>query len=160
MNKRIFRLIEVIILNISFALTVLALFMNGHNTTPFWSNVHIIAGGLMLMTSLLHLITHASWLRSVLSRPLHSLSRETRRNRNVDFALIFMGLLCGLSGWLQVLTSVEALGHLHAISGFLMILLLFIHMLLHQRWMVNQIRSLFSNGSVHKESVSEMKTDL
>ncbi len=160
MNVKKFRLINAIMLYILFALTLLSIFLSEHGTSNITINLHVGIGSLLMLASILHLGIHLPWIRNVFSRSKNSLSLETRRNRRVGLSLIFIGLICATSGWMQLVFPPGIWHRIHAASGFLMIMLLFIHMLLHHSWTVNQIRALFSNKSMPKESASGVKTDL
>lgn len=141
------RFINAIVLSILFFLTAFSLVGAERDATSSWRDVHIWAGSLMLIGAAVHLMTNLNWIRAVFSRPSKSLNLQTRRNKRTDLGLFITGSFCGLTGALQLYIPIERLTHIHTMSGMFMLLLIFLHMALHFRWMSNTIRQLFGGKS-------------
>jgi hypothetical protein len=141
------RFISAIALSILFFLTVFSLIGIQHHANSFWTDIHIWAGSLMLIGSAMHLTTKVDWIRAVSSRPFKSLNLQTRRNKCTDLGLFITGSICAASGFLWLFAPLHHLNHLHTISGLFMLLLMFPHLALHFRWLVNTIRQVFGGKS-------------
>ena len=137
------RFTSAIMLSILFFLTVFSLIGVEHGAASGWTNVHIWAGSLMLVGFAMHLTTKIDWIRAVFSRPSKSLNLQTRRNKRTGLGLFITGCLCTLAGISWLFNPTHHSGHLHAISGTLMIFLMLPHLALHWQWLVSAIRRLF-----------------
>jgi hypothetical protein len=137
------RFVNAIVLSILFFLTAFSLIGVEHDSTSFWTDVHIWAGSLMLIGAAVHLMTNLDWVRAVFSRPSRSLNLQTRRNKRTDLGLFITGSICALAGFFWLFIPIERLNRLHTMSGLFMILLMLPHLALHWQWLVNTIRHLF-----------------
>ncbi|MCE1254684.1 MAG: hypothetical protein LWX83_14175 [Anaerolineae bacterium] len=152
MTSSKFRLLNALMLSVLFALTLLSIGLSAHGISKQMLYFHMISGSLLMAASMAHLALHLPWIRSMFLRRVKTLSPEARRNRRVDVSLIIIGFACAVSGWLQFLFPAPVWHRMHAAGGFLMIILLVIHLLLHRRWMVNQIRCIFTGYTTRQRN--------
>jgi len=148
MKTKISRLIRSICLSIVFVLTFFSLFQ-GRGTPQTATNWgHILFGSLLLIGSLVHIATNLDWIRAMFSRSAHEKPRRMRLLRNTDLFLFLTGTACAGSAliWLPTLFGVAmpAMSELHTLSGLLMSLILFIHLLQHFGWLVNTLKGYLS----------------
>ena len=152
-----------------FIVTVVSLL--GHHTAG-GIMVHSIAGALMILGSLVHVIWHWDWIKAnILRYPRNPgraqppFGKTIRANRRIDLPLLILFVLCGVSGLLgQVmgLTSAtqthtillrEVWRHLHSLSGVLMLLLTVPHVGHHVQWLVCMARKRFAPAKQMKPAV-------
>ncbi len=127
-------------LSVLFVVTVLSL--AGAEGSAASTAVHMWAGGLLLVGSAVHLLSNRAWVKAVCRRPAGALSRPVRRLHSTNLGLLAAGVLCTLSGvWGLFYPSIR-IERLHTLSGLFMTGLLFTHLLLHFRWLVNTIGQL------------------
>lgn len=107
-----------------------------------WTAVHVVAGSLLVLGSAVHLLSNRAWVKAVCHRPVGTLSRGVRRLWHTNLGLLIAGVICALTGVLWLVSPILRLNRLHTLSGLLMIVVLFIHLILHFRWLVNTIRQL------------------
>jgi len=81
------RFINAIVLSVLFFLTVFSLIGVEQDAASAWTDIHIWAGGLMLIGAAVHLMTNLDWVRAVFLRPSKSLNLQTRRNKRTDLVL-------------------------------------------------------------------------
>jgi hypothetical protein len=125
--------------------------------------VHSIAGALMILGSLVHIVWHWDWIKANILRSPRAPGRAqppsgktTRASRRIDLLLIVLFALCGVSGLLgQVMALApvtqphafllrEGLSHLHSLSGALMLLLIVPHVRHHAKWLACMARKCFA----------------
>jgi hypothetical protein len=147
------RFINAIVLSILFFLTAFSLIGVEHDSTSFWTDVHIWAGSLMLIGAAVHLMTNLDWVRAVFSRPSKSLNLQTRRNKRTDLGLFVTGSICAATGFRLLFAPLHHLNHLHTMSGMFMLLLMLTHLALHWQWLVNTIRHLFGGKRQKKPAL-------
>jgi hypothetical protein len=151
MKSKRFRLILSMLIGIFFAITIASLFGVERNTPSVWLSVHMGAGALTLVGSFLHLAVNREWIRTVLSKPVKSLPRDVRRNRDIDLGMIVSGLVVGLTGIIYALNpQLIGLERLHTLGGLIFIALTMAHMLLHGKWMRAAMRQMFGDKARKK----------
>ena len=142
MKSKTIRFGRAIVLSIFLFTTIFSLPGMEHDLNSIWRGIHIGAGSLLLIASTVHLITNLKWLKSVLSHPGGTLPRRLRLNRTVDLGLVISGAICILTSVHWLIDPRSPVNHLHGINGFVFIVLLGTHMLLHWNWMVNTARQM------------------
>ncbi|HNT26215.1 MAG TPA: hypothetical protein PKM21_17745 [Anaerolineales bacterium] len=119
-----------------------------------WTAIHVVTGSLLVLGSAVHLMSNRAWVKAVNRRPVGSLSRGVRRLWHTNLGLLIAGAICALTGVLWLVSPALQLNRLHTLSGLLMIVLLFIHLILHFRWLVNTIRQL-TGGRVQEHGTPQ-----
>ncbi len=111
--------------------------------------IHCIGGLLLLAACGLHLLGHASWIKSVMLNRSNNIPSTVRRRCWLFWAMLSSGLLCGWSG-LHILLSDEIftptphhVARIHAISGFIFISLSICHLVSHRNWFLKRIGTFF-----------------
>ena len=160
MNKAKRNFWLVIILLILFAVTIVSI--SGHHHAGGRA-VHSLAGTLMILGSLVHVIWHWDWIKAnVLSSPRDP-GKTVRANRRIDLPLLVLFTVCGASGLLGQAMGLISVTHgfllregwrcLHGLSGALMVLLLVPHVGHHVKWLVCMARKSFAPVKPMKPAV-------
>ena len=105
-NKRNFWL-DLVLLAL-FVLTVGSIFAGGQ----IWARIHYIAGTLMLLGSIIHLVWHWSWIKAKVLHYPQNVNKETRANRRINIALFIFFFLCGVSGLIVWFMEIADIGRL------------------------------------------------
>jgi hypothetical protein len=146
MNSKISRLVRSICLSALFGLTFFSAFQGRDAATGAPASVHIVAGSLLLIGSLVHIGTNVRWIRAAFKRSASQPGKRLRGLRFTSLCLFISGTACASTAgiWLLSLVGFDTrfIGRLHTLSGLTMSLFLFIHLLQHRRWLVQTIRSL------------------
>jgi hypothetical protein len=136
-----------------FALTIVSL--GGHHSAV-GIMIHSVAGALLILGSLTHVIWHWDWIKAnILHYPRDS-GQAIRANRRIDLPLLVLFAVCGVSGLLvglmdmtsvtHLILSREGWSHLHHLTGSLMFLLMLLHLGYHVKWLVCMARKCFAPG--------------
>jgi len=150
--KRYFWL-DILLLGL-FALTIVSL--AGHHSAVGLM-IHSVAGALVILGSLVHVIWHWDWIKANILRYPSDIGKACRANRRIDLPLLGLFALCGVSGlaiglmdltWMaHILLLREGWSHLHHLSGSLMLLLLLLHLGHHVKWLACMARKCFAPGN-------------
>ena len=148
-NKKNFWL-DIVLLAL-FVLIVVSLAGEGN---PMWARVHYIAGILMILGSVIHLVWHWQWIKKNVLRFPRQINKVTRANRRIDIPLFILFLLCGVSGLAMWVMEIMDQGHfivvltewadLHRMMGMLMSLIMVPHLGYHLKWLVCMARKSLS----------------
>ncbi len=117
---------------------------------PVWNLVHEICGMLMLAISSLHLALHWDWVKAVIFRPVRKTAQTLSRNKRTDLGLFVTGLVSAVTGLMvwglpSILPAPLGLAltewrDLHNWAGMGLLLLMFLHLALHWKWLTNQFQ--------------------
>jgi hypothetical protein len=118
-----------------------------------WLVFHECVGFLGLVLVTFHIVLHWNWLKTLRGRPLKLLKKSVQINRIVDrliwFAFLFSNISGILAWWLFSIMAVEAsrvFNRIHLVTSIAWLVLLSIHLVLHQKWIVSAIQRYFSLG--------------
>jgi len=148
--------LDVILLAL-FMVTILSL--AGHHSA-IGIMVHSVAGALMILGSVMHLVWHWDWIKANILHYPKDIGKACRAYRRADLPLLILFALCGLSGLMLCLLDLlslpyltlfrEGWSHLHALSGLFMFVLMLLHVGQHWKWLVCMARKCFAPGKPMK----------
>ncbi len=150
-----------VILLMLFVVTIVSL-PGGHHSVGGRA-VHSIAGTLMILGSLVHVVWHWDWIKAnILSNPRDP-GKTIRANRRIDQPLLVLFIVCGASGLLGQAMGLMPITHafllregwrcLHGLSGALMLLLIVPHVGYHLKWLGCMARKSFAPVKPMKPAV-------
>jgi hypothetical protein len=118
---------------------------------------HYIAGSLLLLKAAGHVIFRWQWVKAVTLKRTRSLSKPLRTRRWVDVSMMFLGVICGVSGfvmwgmgtWLpdQLIVSKTVWLPVHISAGFLLWMLMIKHVVDHRKWFSVNYKRIFMGKS-------------
>lgn len=133
------------------AVTVLTLF--GRDRTSVNQPrvvLHCMAGALMLVGSIIHLILHWDWIRTVVFHAPAKIKRGIQSRRRTDIWLFIAAVPCGVAGimvWLLQAGIVTLAGlplqtwnAVHNLAGMVMLFGLSLHLVQHSAWVAHALR--------------------
>ncbi len=112
--------------------------------------LHFVGGAFLLTSCGIHLALHGRWIKAVILEPPKNISPFLRRQRRLFWAKLISGIICGLSGLVTLLSTLElhfllpvhCLGTpIHALSGLTFLGLNIYHLVTHQSWFGKNLAS-------------------
>jgi hypothetical protein len=154
-----------VVLLVLFVLTVVSLFGQGQIAT----RVHYIAGTLLVIGSVVHVVWHWDWIKAnVLRRRPRELGKKVRALRRIDLWLFLFYFLCSVSGlifWPMEVAGLagpifplERWGALHRWTGVMMFLVMIPHLGHHMKWLVCMARRALRPRAEGRQRLSEQRS--
>jgi hypothetical protein len=131
-----------LILMASMLLLVVSIF-GAHNSNDV-NLLHIIAGTLIFASSILHIILHWKWIKTVVFHSPKDLPKKVRANRTTVAWLSIPFVLCGITGIITALVqshvlttswlTLDDLKWLHRLMGIAAFIPIVIHVVQNGKW--------------------------
>ena len=140
--KKLIRRFCALLLTFLYIVTIGSLISHHGNDHSISMTIHKAAGMLMLLVLCVHLVNHSEWFKAVLLQPSVRLNRKLQHRRRSMLIMIVCTFICGFSGLFTMVLSEESelITHLHAISGFILIVTMGIHLYHMHSWFIKEIR--------------------